>query len=99
MFCRIRNSFDKVLSAPASGRRGGEIVGRSDRSDRSDSDNRDESRGVAWDCGPVRVESCSCADTTLIPRPLLPPAHWSLHNSSDLLNTSGMNINSAWIRV
>jgi hypothetical protein len=23
---------------------------------------------VAWECGPVRVESCSCADTTLIPR-------------------------------
>ena len=27
---------------------------------------------VAWDCGPVRVESCSCAVTTLIPRPLAP---------------------------
>ena len=28
--------------------------------------------GVAWDCGPVRVENCSYAVTTLIPRPLAP---------------------------
>jgi hypothetical protein len=35
MFCRIRISFDKVLSVPGSERRGGALVGRSDKSDKS----------------------------------------------------------------
>ena len=33
MFCRIRISFDKVLSVPGSGRRGDALVGKSDKSE------------------------------------------------------------------